>query len=344
VAAGHSVEWFTAAFSGAADEEVMEGVRIVRRGRQWTVHWQAFRHYRGGLRDRFDVVVDEVNTIPFMTPLWSDIPTLLLIFQLAREVWWYEAPFPLSAIGFALEPWYLRPYRRLPTITISQSTSADLRGLGFTGRISIMPIGIEPAQEEQRKSVTPTFLYVGRLAPSKRIEDVIQAFAMIHRRRGSGKLVLVGEGTPTYVRSLRRMTRRMKVSDLVEFSGRLSAHEKHRRMAEASLLLMTSAREGWGLVITEANALGTPAVVYDAPGLRDAVRNGKTGLVVEPWPRALADGACRLLDDPVFYGSLVEQAKAWSSTFTFQRAAASMGTAISTLAGVGDPMVIRGNR
>ena len=49
-------------------------------------------------------------------------------------------------------------------------------------------------------------------------------------------------------------------------------------MAEAHVLLMTSVREGWGLVVTEANACGTPAVVYNVPGLRDSVRNEETGL------------------------------------------------------------------
>ena len=65
----------------------MDGVQIVREGRQWSVHWKAFMHYRKTIQDRFDVVIDEVNTMPFFTPIWARIPSVMLIYQLAREVW-----------------------------------------------------------------------------------------------------------------------------------------------------------------------------------------------------------------------------------------------------------------
>src|SRR5206468_8182458 len=112
VSRGHSVEWFSASFPGAEAEEEIGGVRMVRAGSQWTVHWRAFRRYRGRLSGHFDAVLDQVNTMPFFTPLWAKIPSFMLIHQLAREVWWYESPFPISALGYMAEPWYLRIYRR----------------------------------------------------------------------------------------------------------------------------------------------------------------------------------------------------------------------------------------
>src|SRR5207245_4914322 len=127
VVGGDSVEWFTAGFPGASSEADLDGVHVVRAGRQWTVHARAMARYRGRLEGRFDVVIDEVNTIPFFTPLWAGIPTALLIYQLAREVWWYESPLPVNAAGFALEPLYLRAYRSTPAFTISSSTEACLR-------------------------------------------------------------------------------------------------------------------------------------------------------------------------------------------------------------------------
>src|ERR1700737_2044769 len=98
--------------------------------------------------------------------------------------------------------------------------------------------------------------------------------------------------------------------------GRLSNSEKNRRMAEAHMLLMTSVREGWGLVIPEANSMGTPAVVYDVPGLRDAVRNEETGLVVRPAPKFLADAMLRLCRDPQLYRRLTKGAVEWSTQFS----------------------------
>src|SRR5207245_5962856 len=137
-----------------------------------------FRHYRRSVRRNFDLVIDEVNTMPFFSPLWAGIPTFMLIFQLAREVWWYESRFPISAIGYTIEPRYLRVYRHSPVITISRSTALDLRRLGFRGRIAVVPIGIEKGPPPQvSKASIPTFLYVGRLAPSKRLEHMVRALA-----------------------------------------------------------------------------------------------------------------------------------------------------------------------
>jgi glycosyltransferase involved in cell wall biosynthesis len=84
---------------------------------------------------------------------------------------------------------------------------------------------------------------------------------------------------------------------------------------------MTSAREGWGLVATEANACGTPAIVYDVPGLRYSVRNQFTGLVVEPEPARLTEASVRLATDPSLYSRLASEGKRWSSTLSFDRAA-----------------------
>jgi glycosyltransferase involved in cell wall biosynthesis len=323
---GHTVEWFSASFPGAAAEENLDGIRLVRAGRQWTVHWRAFQRYRGRLRGRFDVVIDEVNTMPFFTPLWAGIPTFMLIFQLAREVWWYESRFPINAVGFAVEPLYLQGYRHTPVFTISRSTEGDLRGLGFKSPITIVPIGIEKVDgSSQPKADTPTFLYVGRLAPSKRIGHMVQALAHFRKATGTGTLRLVGSGSEQYQQSLAQLALRLNVADSVVFLGQVSSQEKYRLMAEAHVLLMTSVREGWGLVVTEASACGTPAIVYDVPGLRDSVRNEQTGLVVLPRPEHLTRAMIRLTADTLLYSRLAEEARRWSKTFSFDEAARSVG-------------------
>jgi glycosyltransferase involved in cell wall biosynthesis len=317
---GDSVEWFSASFPGAASDETIDGVHIVRTGRQWTVHWSAFRRYRGKLSKNFDVVIDEVNTIPFFTPLWSDIPVVMFIHQLAREVWWYESPFPINALGFLAEPLYLRLYRRVPVLTVSQSTKQDLNELGFTASMTVLPEGVEPLTALRvAKSSRPTFLYVGRLSPSKRVSDVIRAFAAFCKVSESGELRLLGDGRPAYVRELRQLADNLGMSERVRFLGRVPTSEKHLEMAVAHVLLLASAREGWGLVVTEANAFGTPAVAYDVPGLRDSIRDQETGLLVQPSPKRLAEAMVRLWQDRDLYRRLSSAAKTWSATFTFDK-------------------------
>jgi glycosyltransferase involved in cell wall biosynthesis len=268
------------------------------------------------------VVIDEVNTIPFFTPLWADVPQVMFIHQLAREVWWYESVFPLSAVGYVAEPLYLRLYRHLPVLTVSTSTKQDLCRLGFRSSVTIIPEGLEPiADIKTVKPAEPTFVYVGRMAPSKRIEHILAAFAMFREATGRGQLRLIGTGPSAYRGSLERLARRLRVDGHIEFSGRVSTADKHRLMAESHLLLMTSVREGWGLVVTEANACGTPAIVYDVPGLRDSVRNESTGLVVSPRPERLADAMIRLIYDHALYNRLAKEARIWSKTFSFDEAA-----------------------
>jgi len=318
VQAGDSVEWFSASFKGSSAEETRDGVRFVRAGRQWSVHWSAFRHYRTSLAQDFDVVIDEVNTIPFFTPVWATIPTVMFIHQLAREVWWYESPFPLNALGYLAEPRYLTVYRRVPVLTVSRSTQADLLRLNFQGPIVVIPQGREPiALQQVPKSTTPTFLFVGRLAPSKRVEHAIRALALFNIEGKGGVLRIVGDGSLRYRRALERLVARLGVEDKVDFLGRVPASEKHHLMAESHALLMTSVREGWGLAVSEANACGTPAIVYDVPGLRDSVRNQVTGLVVPPRPEKLRAAMRRLTSDSNLYARLSTECARWANSMSF---------------------------
>ena len=131
---------------------------------------------------------------------------------------------------------------------------------------------------------------------------------------------LVGSGSQSYQESLVRLAVRLGVQDQVSFLGRLTLRDKHRAMAEAHSVLMTSVREGWGLVITEASACGTPAIVYNVPGLRDAVRHDVTGLVVPPNPQSLRDAMTRLVSDRGLYARLAAEGRRWSATFSFDDA------------------------
>jgi glycosyltransferase involved in cell wall biosynthesis len=330
---GHEVEWFAASYAGAPQREELDGVRIVRAGRQWTVHWHAFMRYRATLSQRFDAVIDEVNTMPFFTPLWAEIPRVMLIFQLAREVWWFESRFPLNVIGYVSEPLYLRFYRRTPVLTISNSTEDDLRKLGFEAPVQVFPVGIDDAwpSAQVEKAVQPTFLYLGRLAPSKRVDDVVRAFAQFRQACGTGALWIAGTGDSRYSCRIKELARRVGVLDATTFWGRVSSAQKLTLMRSAHALLVSSVREGWGLVVTEASAVGTPAVVYDVPGLRDSVRNEETGLVVPPGPKHLARAMLRLLADTHLYTHLVSEGQRWSRTLTYDAAAEAVNSLLRDL-------------
>ncbi|NIO22379.1 MAG: glycosyltransferase, partial [Candidatus Aenigmarchaeota archaeon] len=71
--------------------------------------------------------------------------------------------------------------------------------------------------------------------------------------------------------------------------------------------------------VTDANALGTPAVGYDVPGLRDSIRDGFNGLCVERSPEALADGIMRVLSDDRLRENLSRNAIEWARRFSWDK-------------------------
>lgn len=300
-ARGWAIEWFSGAYAGAPGDERRAGIRFRRSGSGATVHLHAFARYAA--RRDHDVVIDQINTIPFFTP-WYAAPSIAWFQQLAREVWLYEGG-RLGRIGYAAEPAYLRPYRNTPLITISPSSAQSLREIGLCGPVRILPMAVdEPADEEPPPKREPRdVVVVGRLTPSKRVEESVDAAAALRRGGWRGRLHVVGAGPPEYRRLLERRVAAAGLDGSVIFHGRVPDDERRRLLREASALWMTSVREGWGLVVTEAARHATPSVVYDVPGLCDAVEHGTTGLVVPPSPEALAAATEQLFGEFEGYAS-----------------------------------------
>jgi glycosyltransferase involved in cell wall biosynthesis len=281
-AAGHEVTQFAAVVAGRPAAEDVDGVRVVRDGGRLGVY-RAARRYLGRQGDRaFDVVVDEVNTRPFGVARTARQPAVALVHQVAREVWSHELPLPLAALGrHVLEPLWLRALRDVPTLTISESSRRSLEAYGLR-RVTVVPVGVDvaPRAVAAVKEDRPTVLYVGRLVAAKRVDHVLAAFARLRERMPDARLHVVGTGPQE-----RRL--RAAAGPGVRFCGRVGAEEKLELMARAHVLVVTSVREGWGLVVDEAAAVGTPSIAYDVPGLRDSVP-AAGGLLVPPSPAALA--------------------------------------------------------
>ncbi len=316
VARGHSATWFAAESPGTPSDEILDGIRIVRRGRQWTVHARAWLWLRRRL-DEFDVVVDQVNTIPFLTPLYvPKVKRRLLIFQLAREYWWRETrgPFRLVApFGYVAEPQYLKAYRGTAAITISESTRAELIALGLEREaVTVLPMAIlTPALSELTPKAEPfRVVVIGRLTPAKFIEEGLAAFADVRAAVAGSQLDIAGGGDPTYQDALEEIVRRRGLADAVTFHGRISEVDKTELLTRAHVHLFTSHREGWGLTVNEAGARGTPTVGYSVPGVRDSVRDPRLLATLADGPAGLAQRIVALRADPTLYDEL--RLDAWS--------------------------------
>jgi glycosyltransferase involved in cell wall biosynthesis len=317
---GDEVVWFTSRPEGAPVEEEIDGVNVVRRGSELTT-----RLYAPGFasRSRWDVVVDEINTLPYLTPLWTRTRSLLFIPQLAREVWWYEAPLPLAALGYVSESLYLKPYSRTECVTISDSTVSDLRAVGVRAPIHVIPMassapalpGLLP------KSPVGRLAIVGRLVRSKRVDHAIRALAELRRALPSASLAVVGLGPE--LEALRRLAAQLEIEDAVHFVGRASEEAKQELLAGVDVLVACAVREGWGLTVTEAARVGTPSVCYRIPGLRDSVVDGRTGVLTEQHPLALAAAIRGLLAQPDRYETMRHNAWRHNAELSWERTAAA---------------------
>jgi glycosyltransferase involved in cell wall biosynthesis/O-antigen/teichoic acid export membrane protein len=286
---GHEVTVFCAAVAGRPANELVDGVRILRRGGRIGVYREARRYWRREGDGQYDLVVDCVNTRPFLCPRFvRNVPVVAVIHQVAREVWRYETPWPVSVLGrYLLEPAWLRAYRDVPVVTVSESSRESLAGYGLR-RVTVVPEGWVPARAVPvEKEPVPTVVFIGRLSANKRPEHAIRAFDRTRRQLPDAQMWVIGSG-PEEAR-LRKLA-----GPGVTFFGHVPEEEKRERLGRAHALVATSVREGWGLVVTEAAASGTVAIGYDVAGLRDSI--GASGGILTPAdPVSLANGLAGLL-------------------------------------------------
>jgi glycosyltransferase involved in cell wall biosynthesis/O-antigen/teichoic acid export membrane protein len=286
---GHQVTVFSAAVPGKPAEELIDGVRVIRRGGRVGVYRAARRYWQREAAGQYDVVLDCVNTRPFLCPRFvRDVPVVALVHQVAREVWHYETPWPVALLGrYLLEPWWLRAYRDVPVVTVSASSRESLADYGLR-RVTVVPEGWVPAfPPPVEKEPVPTAVFVGRLSANKRPEHAIRAFGLARRQLPDARLWVIGSG-PEEARL------RALAGPGVTFLGHVTEDVKRDRMGRAHALVATSVREGWGLVVTEAAATGTVAIGYDVAGLRDSVP-ASGGTLTRADPESLAAGLVDLL-------------------------------------------------
>lgn len=282
-AQGHEVTLFAAAVDGAPIEEVVDGYRVVRRGSKLTVYREAKKWYQREGRGQFDVVIDQVNTIPFRAHKWvKDVPVVGFFHQTAEECWMHNTALPAALLGrYVLEPRWLKDFADVPVLTVSESTAQSLARFGVTNTI-VIPEGYQPPEiiPVFEKEDAPTIVWCARLVHYKRPQDLLEAVAVVRKSIPDLQVWFVGSGP-----NLEAL--RASAPAGVDYLGFVSEEEKMSRMARAHVHVATSVREGWGLVVSEAAAVGTPTLAYDTPGLRDSTR-AANGVVCPPNPAALA--------------------------------------------------------
>ncbi|MDY3128360.1 MAG: glycosyltransferase family 4 protein [Corynebacterium sp.] len=315
-AQGHEVIYRTSKHMNAARRETRGGIMFSRGGAKYSVYPRALglivlgRLGLGSLRG-IDVVVDTQNGIPFFAKSVTTAPTILLTHHCHREVW-PVAGKVLGRIGWFLEsrvaPWV---YKNSPVVTVSPASRADLAELGVHG-VTIIENGVDPIPAHiprLDKEAETHVVTLSRLVPYKQIEHAIDTVAAIP------DVVLDVIGTGWWDAKLQEYARVVGVSDRVCFHGHVTEDYKHALLARAAVHLMPSRKEGWGIAVMEAAQHGVPTVGYSF-GLRDSVKTGKTGLLIDTKAEFIA-ATRQLINDPTLRQKLGSNAKAYAADFSW---------------------------
>jgi len=323
-ASGRPVTVFCAAHADAPRGEVRNGVRFIRRGSWRTVYaWAPIYHLLGRLGPH-EVVVDVQNGIPFFSPLYCGRPVVVLVHHVHREQWGMVFGPRLARLGWRLESSLApRIYRSSTYVAVSEATKSELVGLGVDmERISVISGGnVEPSiTPAVPKAARPTIVFLGRLVQSKRIELLCEAATELRPQFPGLCVRIMGRGL--WEQRLRTAVSELGLDDVVRFEGFTDEPTKLRILAESWVLALPSVKEGWGLVVIEAAAMGTPSVAFRVGGLQESIVDGTTGLLARDYPQFV--GALRsLLCSPELRGRLGAAARTRAGQFTWVATARS---------------------
>ncbi len=325
-ASGLDVTVRTSAVRDASAVVQRDGYRVVRRWGRYAVFPAsvAAAAVAGAGLSRGpapDGRVEIWNGMPFFSPLWPRVTSIVFLHHVHGEMWRMVLPAALARAGELVEHRLAPPlYRRARVVTLSGSSRDEIRAELGLRRVDVVPPGVDPAfTPGPGRDPAPTVLAVGRLVPVKRFSLLVDVLSLVRRRVPGLRAVIVGEG---YGRGeLEAAIGRADAASWVELAGHCTPAQLVTHYRRAWVLASTSKREGWGMTITEAAACGTPAVVTRIPGHEDAVVDGVSGLLASG-PAEMAGALTAVLSDRVLRQRLARGARRRAASLSWEATAA----------------------
>jgi glycosyltransferase involved in cell wall biosynthesis len=333
---GFEITLLCSNFEGGEPDLEYEGIRIMRRGGRFDFNLRVPTLVRSLVhKEKYDLLIEDINKIPFYTPLYQPVPVLAVVPHLFATTVFQEINFLLASYIFVCEYPVRWAYRGVPFCVISESTRDDLVERGFPeSSIEVIHCGIDHqvyhVDPRGAKFAQPTILYLGRLKKYKSVQHLIEAFEDVMQRMPEARLVIIGDGD--YRQALEALARKRGVGEHVTFTGFIAAEDKVRYLQRAWVAVCPSLKEGWGLTNIEANACGTVVVAADVPGLRDSVSHGTNGFLY-PYgdTGALAEQLHTLLTEPSVRTQLESGAIEWARQFDWNLGARRWGELIDRI-------------
>ncbi len=328
VAKGHSVTQYSCSIEGHPDNEIIDGINIIRNGSRNLFNFTVKKMYLSKFsKENYDIIIDDINKIPFYTPRFIKEPLLAISHHFFGKSIYYEAGF-ISGTYVYFSEWLMNfVYKKIPFAVVSNSTLEEFINKGFDkSKFSIIYNAIEHTEfpmKVSQKADFPIISYFGRLKKYKSVDHLFKAFALVSKKFPDAKLHILGRGD--FRPALEKLAQELNISEKVIFFGYVSEEDKIKLLSESYCMVNTSLKEGWGITNIEANACGTPVISSNVPGLRDSVSDGLSGLLYEYGNiEQLSERIIQVISDKQFREKLSFGAVEWANKFSWNDSAEKM--------------------
>ncbi len=325
---GHRVTLLCCKHKDLPNEELVDGISVIRRGNRNFFNFSVPFFYRElKKQNSFDIVIDDINKIPFYTPHFVKEPIIGIIHHLFGSSIFIEAALPVALYVKLAEKLIPRIYRNIPMVVVSNSTKEELVSKGFLEEnISLVYNAVDSSAykyEPDKKSPKPVIGYLGRIKKYKSVNHLILAFDEVIKTIPEAELILVGDGD--YLPEVKRLTAKLNLQNKVTFTGATHFQSKIDFLNKMWFMVNPSPKEGWGLTVIEANSCGLPVIAANSPGLRDSVVNNETGLLY-PYgdTKKLAQLIINLIQNNKLRNSFIKPCINWANQFNWNKSANDM--------------------
>ncbi len=307
---GHHVDVICMKINGAEDHEIIEGINVhhvgpVIKNPPYRTVFNFIHFVVSGflwiLKHEYDVI-DAQTYIPLLPGLFGakikGIPVIGTIHDVGSgndDQW-----LMFSNLASFLEKFLVKlPYDNIITVS-NQTKNALIQNYNVkSDRIKVVYNGVDLELVDsisEDKKYEDSIIFVGRLAPHKHVDDLINVLKLLKKDFKDIHLRIIGTGIEKD--NLIKIVDDLKLNDVIDFSGDLEYSEVIREMKKSNILVLPSTREGFGMVLAEANACKIPVVAYSSGGVVEVIEDGMNGFLVEPRNiQELSDKISYLLED-----------------------------------------------